>query len=356
MDASALRSRFPVLDRTAYLNAGSCGPIPAEAVIAARGALAAALHEGRVLAHFQARLAIQEELRAGYARVLGCEVTEVAVTTSASEGLGKVLDGLGLAPGDEIVTSDEEHPGLLGPLIAARAAGVVVRVAPFAAMAEAVGPRTKAIACSHVSWVTGAVAPLAALVATGVPVILDGAQGAGAIPTDVRALGVAAYAAAGQKWLCGADGSGCLYVSPALGLRVAGPAYANLADPDSGLDAELRPDASRLDTPVISRETGALSLASLRVLEGFGLAAVQARGIALAAQLADRLRERGRTVAARGDTTLVSWEEPDPQAAVERCAQAGVAIRNLPGLPYARASVGGWNDEGDLERLLEAIG
>jgi L-cysteine/cystine lyase len=78
-----------------------------------------------------------------------------------------------------------------------------------------------------------------------------------------------------------------------------------------------------------------------------------------AADLADRfaaaLAEQGRTLAPRGRTTLVSWEDPDPAETRLRLAEAGVAIRNLPGTPYLRASVGAWNDESDLERLLTAL-
>jgi L-cysteine/cystine lyase len=51
----------------------------------------------------------------------------------------------------------------------------------------------------------------------------------------------------------------------------------------------------------------------------------------------------------------VSWEEPDPAAARERLAEAGVIVRDLPGRPYLRASVGAWNDESDLDRLLAAL-
>src|SRR5919199_2238739 len=123
-------------------------------------------------------------LREGYARVLGTDPDNVALTTSTSEGLGKVLAGMDLGPGDQIVTSDQEHPGLVGPLKAARDRGVEVRAVPFAQLADAVDGRTTLVAASHVNWVTGEVAP-AALAEVGVPVILDGAQGAGAVPLDV---------------------------------------------------------------------------------------------------------------------------------------------------------------------------
>ena len=356
MDAAALRAEFPVLKRYAYLNAGTDGPVPAVAVQAARAELDGQVEEGRWTAHFERRFELQDELRAFYARVMGCDAGDVALTTSTSEGLGTVLAGLDLGPGDEIVTSDSEHPGLIGPLKAARDRGVAVEEVPFCELADAVGPSTTLVACSHVSWVTGEVAP-AALAETGVPVILDGAQGSGAVEVDVRALGCAAYAAAGQKWLCGADGTGMLYVAPEFFDRVrpVAPSYTCFAEVSSGLDSPLRSDARRFDTPSLSREAVAFSVAAARVIDGHGLDAVLARARDLAARLADELAARGRTVAPRGDTTLVSFEDDDPLAARERLAEAGVIVRNLPGHPYLRASVGAWNDDADLERLLAAL-
>ncbi len=90
-----------------------------------------------------------------------------------------------------------------------------VRQVPLAEVADAVGPRTRLVACSHVGWMSGSVAP-AELAQLDVPVLLDGAQGVGAIGVDVHALGCDAYAGAGQKWLCGPDGTGMLWVSPTL--------------------------------------------------------------------------------------------------------------------------------------------
>ena len=68
------------------------------------------------------------------------------------------------------------------------------------------------------------------------------------------------------------------------------------------------------------------------------------------------MRDTGRTVAPRGRTTLVSWKDPHPEETRNRLADGGVVIRDLPGTPYLRASVGAWNDESDLERLLAAVG
>jgi L-cysteine/cystine lyase len=267
-----------------------------------------------------------------------------------------VLAGLDLGPGDEIVTSDQEHPGLLGPLRAARDRGASIRMVALRDVADAVGPSTRLVACSHVSWVGGEVAP-AALASLEIPVVLDGAQGSGAVPVDVGALGCAAYAAAGQKWLCGADATGMLYVSPAFRgqVRTIAPSYMSFSDASKGLDSPLRETAQRFDTPSLAREALAFSGASLAVLEGAGLDAVHERGRGLAVRLVEMLQERGRTVAPRGDTTLVAWEEDDPPAARARLVEAGVIVRDLPGRPYLRASVGAWNDETDLERLVAAL-
>jgi selenocysteine lyase/cysteine desulfurase len=356
MDAAALRAEFPVLQRVAYLNAGTDGPAPAKAVAAAQDALRAELEQGRFVEHFEARAAGHDALRAAYARVLGCPVQDVALKSSTSDGLGSVLAGLDLGAGDEIVTSDTEHPGLLGPLVVARARGVAVRAVPLKEIADAVTPKTTLVACSHVSWVTGEVAP-PELADLDVPVVFDGAQGAGAIPLEMARLGCAAYAAAGQKWLCGADATGMLYIAPEFRERVRpiGPAYMAFADAGRGLDSPLHEDARRYDAPSVSREGVAFTLAAIILLESHGLAAMHERAAGLAGRLADALRERGRTVAPRDDTTLVAWEEPDPEAARDRITADGVVIRNLPGTPFLRASVGAWNDEGDLERLLALL-
>ncbi len=357
MDVPGLRAQFPVLARVAYLNAGTDGPLPAQAVAAAGAELERELREGRTKAHFERRRELNDALRASYAELLGCAPADVALTTSTTEGMAHVVAGLDLQPGDEIVTSDEEHPGLLGALAAAREVrGASVRVVPLAQLHEAVGARTRLVACSHVSWMTGRYAP-AALSQLDVPVLLDGAQGVGAVPVDVAALGCDAYAGAGQKWLCGPDGTGMLYVSPGLRERLAvgRRAYGNLLDPNAGLDAALQPDARRFDTPSLSAETAALALASAELLAAAGWDAVHTRARELAGALAQQLADSGRPPAPRDATTLVSFPSDDAEGERARLAESGVLLRNIPDRPWLRASVGAWNDEGDIHRLLAAL-
>jgi selenocysteine lyase/cysteine desulfurase len=352
-----LREEFPVLDTVAYLNAGTDGPLPARAAVAAERELARELQQGRAMAHFERRSELNVDLRSAYATALGADAADVSLTTCTTEGMAQVIGGLALDRGDEILTSDEEHPGLLGALSGARELrGVEVREVPLADLASAVGPRTRLVACSHVGWVSGSLAP-AGLAELEIPVLLDGAQGVGAVPVDVRALGCDAYAGAGQKWLCGPDGTGMLYVSPALRerLSVSRRGYANLADANEGLDAALHPDARRFDTPAQSAEATACALAAIGVLESAGWAAVHEHARTLAARLVQMLRDVGREPAPRSPTTLVSFPSPDPPAERARLAEHGVVVRNIPDRPWLRASVGAWNDESDLQRLVEAL-
>lgn len=357
LDSQALRSRFPVLAHTAYLNAGTDGPLPEAAARAGTQALRSAAEHGRAMAHFEMRKQSAEALREEYAQALGCEAADVALTTCTTDGLASVLDGIDWTENDEILTSDEEHPGLLGPLAGVRERyGVAIRVAPFAAIADAVGPMTRLVACSHVSWMTGSLAP-AELAGLDVPVLLDGAQGVGAIAVDVTSLGCVAYAGAGQKWMCGPDGLGMLYVAKGFRdrLSVTRRGYGNLADPGEGLNATLHEDARRFDSPALSAEALASGLAAAQVLKGAGWPAIHERAQALARRLAEMLDAQGRSVVGRGPTTLVSFSSADPETERGRLAEAGVILRDVPGRPWLRASVGAWNDEEDLERLLAGL-
>ncbi len=297
-------------------------------------------------------------LRERIADLLGCGAGELALTGSTTDGVNSVLSGLDLGAGDEVLTSDEEHPGLLVPLaLGARRRGFALREAPLAELAGAVGPGTTLVACSHVSWVTGRLVDAQAIAAAGAPVLLDGAQGLGAVRTDVGELGCDFYAASGQKWLCGPNGTGYLYVrSERLpDLHPAWPGYLTLAAPERPLELELREETDRLDLGLLPFEHSAWAAASLDVLEAAGFADVLTAAADRAEELAGLLAESGRTVAPRGRSTLVSWEETDPEATSRRLAQAGVVVRHLPGRPYVRASVGAWTDEEDLERLLRAL-
>ena len=360
-----LRAEFPVLERLAYLNAGSNGPVPRRAASAVEVELRAQLEHGRGDPRYVSERALPraEELRHRVAALAGCEQGELALTGSTTDGVSTVLSALPLGPGDEVLTSDEEHPGVLVPLAAGRSRrGFSVRAVPLPALPGEIGPRTRLVACSHVSWVTGRVVDAPALAEAGVPVLLDGAQGLGAVAVDVAELGCDFYAASGQKWLCGPNGVGYLYVRRELigELVPPWPGYGSIAAPEEALalasgdepvDAGFREDAHRFDLGFPAPHHTGWALAALDTLERDGLDALFDRARSLAAGLAERLASRGLTVAPRGESTLVSWEVADPKAEAERLRSGGIVVRNIPGRPYVRASVGAWNTEEELERL-----
>lgn len=351
----SFRSRFPVLATRAYLNAGTAGPVPADAERAVRAECAAELADGRSgKARFEHLLALAGEARAGYAAVLGAEASEVALTSSTTFGVNTVLSALRFERGDEILTSDQEHPGVLVPLRRLRLrSGVAIRVVPFAELPGAVSPATKLVACSHVSWVGGEVMDVESLRATGVPILLDAAQALGAIPLDMHALGVDFYAGSGQKWMCGPEGSGALYVrADRLGdLEPPFPSFSSVVHDQPPLDAQLAEGAARLDDGFPNGIRSAWALASMRVLADVGWDWVHERAAAGAARLAARLRERGHEVAPRGDSTLVSWRAENPDAEVERLLGGGIVIRSIPSVGLLRASVGAWTSDAEIEEL-----
>jgi L-cysteine/cystine lyase len=352
-----LRAQFPVLERVAYLNAGTNGPVPRRAFEAAEASLREQLELGRSSKPwFERQIERIDLLRERAAGLLGATQADVALTGSTTDGVNAVLHALDMSPGDEILTSDEEHPGVLGPLATARdTRGVSVRIAPFAELPGEVRPDTRVVVTSHVSWATGRVLDTAPLAASDALLVLDGAQGLGAVPVDVRALGCDFYAASGQKWLCGPGGMGYLYASPELVPSLPAPwsGYHAMEWAEHALLPALQPDARRLTTGFPVPHHVEWSHASLDVLQEPGFDQVYARAGDLAERLATMLGDRGVAVAPRGRSTLVSFEVPEPEAFAAQAADHDIVIRFLPGRPWARASVGAWNTEKELERLAE---
>lgn len=354
-DPATFRAQFPVFDRLSYLNAGTEGPVPARAAEAVHRRVDLEALQGRCgKPYFEGLMGLRDQVREAYANVIGAPTADVALTGSTTDGVNTVIAGLDLRAGDEILTTDEEHPGLLAPLGRARLRhGVNVREVPFAEIANEVKSSTRLVACSHVSWVNGRIVDTEALGATGVPVLLDAAQAVGAIPVDVDALGCAFYAASGQKWLCGPEGSGCLYVRAEHldDLLVPWPGYSSVADPQRALECEPAEGAARLDHGFPTGIRSTWTLASLEVFAEVGWSWVHERAATLADSLAGRLRERGLEVLERSRSTLVSWKSPDPEADVQRLAEEDVVVRLIPAFGVVRASIGAWSSEEEIERV-----
>jgi L-cysteine/cystine lyase len=338
-----------VLDRYAYLNAGTTGPLARATVDAMEAELQADLDRGRFgEPYFERMLELRSEVRERIAELLGVQPDSVALTSSTTDSCNIVLAGLGLVPGDEVVTTDEEHFGLLGALHASRARVVV---APAGRVLEAVTPDTRLVALSHISWVTGnGMDPGLVQAQTGMPVLVDGAQSVGAIP--VEAGGFDFYTISCQKWLCGPDPMGALYVRDPEALRVALPTYFSQAsyDPDGAFtpaEGAARFDSGWLSVPYLAGLIAALDGAPEWRFEH-------------ARRMTDRCHEllagRFRVVTEPRASTLVSFEvEGDAEKVAKDLYEHGVLVRNIPKTNLVRVSCGYWTSEEDLERLVAAL-
>jgi L-cysteine/cystine lyase len=347
------RALFPVLERYAYLQAGSVGPLSRRTLAAIAADEALSLAEGRGSAErFERILALRDEMRPRLAALVGVEPEQVALTASTTDGCNIVLAGLELGPDDEVVTTTDEHFGLIGPLHASRARVVVVEPDPDR-IAAAVTPRTRLLALSHVLWTTGQVLPVHELrERTGLPILVDGAQSVGTIPVDARGLDF--YTISGQKWLCGPEGTGALVVADPDGLRVARPSYLSQQSYEPDGTFEPRAGAARFE-PNLTPNADLLGLrVALDQQPPWGFE----RAATLAERLRELLREAGADVVAPAErATLVSWRVPPDESAavVRRLAEADVVVRDLPGRGLVRASVGWWSSEDDLDRLVGGL-
>ena len=348
MTPAEARSLFPVLERCAYLNAGSVGPLSARTYDVMQSGLSDALQVGRGgTAIWEKAFANEATLRRRIGAFINVPEDRVVLTSSTTEGCNIVVTGLRLGADDEVVTTNAEHPGLLMPLLASGArikqADVMGRPAAEAlqAILAEVTPRTKLVALSHVLWLNGHVLPLADIKReTGLPLLVDGAQSVGAIPVDASLADW--YTVSGQKWLCGPETTGALYVKDHERLRPQMQAYS----------ASMHTDTSRFAFVHLSPLVVAGLLTALEDIPEWGFAQV-AKMVARcrAALLASGAEVR--TEASQG--TLISFRVPgDPAELVKAAGERQIVIRNLPD-GWLRASVGWWTDDSDIERLVEFL-
>jgi selenocysteine lyase/cysteine desulfurase len=228
------RREFLIPEGVAYCNTGTLGASPREVVeeLASQTArLESELADwdytrvdGEPLTGYQPLVAA----RAAVGALAGAPADEVALTQNATMGMGFLAAGLDLEPGDEVLTTDQEHVGGVCPWrLQAKRRGVVVKELPLLPaltspesvvrlFADAVTPRTRVVVFSHVTSSLGILLPARELCALarerGALAIVDGAQAVGQIPVDVKQLGCDAYVASPHKWLLAPKGTGFLYV------------------------------------------------------------------------------------------------------------------------------------------------
>jgi L-cysteine/cystine lyase len=343
------RAAFPVLEHLAYLNAGTNGPLARATVEAMLAEQLLDLAQGRGgEPYFSRVLEMRAEVRAKLAETLSAEPGQVALTRSTTESCNIVLAGLGLGPEDEVVTSDVEHFGLLGALAVSQAR---VTAVPPERILEAVSDRTRLIAISHVSWVTGnSLEPERVKAETGLPLLVDGAQSAGVIPVEARAFDF--YAVSCQKWLCGPDVTGALVVADPEGLPVAIPSYFAQAEHSPDGSFVPREGAERFDTGWI----GGSALAGLSAALDIAPEWRFERAAELAARCRNALAERFEVITKPDQAGLVTFRPGgDAPELVAKLREQGVIVRDIPGRGLIRVSCGYWTSEEDLERLLAGL-
>lgn len=359
MNRADVRAQFPVLARFAYLNAGTFGPL-SRTTLEAMAERDRFDHEhGRGgKPWFESIFDLRERVREKIARTIGARAANVALTSSTTDGCNIVLSGFGLRRGDEVITTDAEHPGLLLPLQVSGAHVVVVDVTSrpaeeaFDTVLNAVTPRTRLIALSHVIWTTGQVMPIHELKReSGLPLLVDGAQGAGAIRVDVGELDY--YTVSCQKWLCGPEPTGALYVRDPERLRVAVPTHFSVRSLERDGTFVPNEGANRFDSGWLAAPALAGLEAALDEAPDWRFGRAQE----LVTHARALIGERFELVRPEAQGTLVSFASPsgDPAADAARLYDAGVVVRDLPGTRWLRASCGWWNDGSDLERLLGAL-
>jgi L-cysteine/cystine lyase len=377
---AAIRELLPATGAGIYLNAGSVGPMPAETQRAMDEQAAMELAVGRAgIDQFLAFVERMGEARAAVAAALVADPDDIALTHSTTDGINLAVSALPWGRGDRVITTNHEHPGVLGPLQALRdRLGVEVDVVDvghggddertLAGIREALERPARAVVLSHVLWTTGAVLPVGEIGvlarAAGAVSVIDGAQSAGAIPVRLESLDVDAYAIPGQKWLLGPEGMGALWVRRSLaeGLVPATSGYLAYAGWTPGEGGTLHPGARRFEATGFHRPSVvgfARSLGWLSMYVGLPWALERAGRLAAAAHARLAAIPGVSMVTPSGSgATLVTFRIagwPAAAAVAELAPRVFAILRDLPPIDAIRISVGFWNTDDELERFASAV-
>lgn len=377
-----IREAMPATETNVYLNTGSVGPMAQVTSDALHAAHMQAMTQGRAsIPSFMAAFEALSGLRQAFAELVNVKASEIALTHHTTEGMNIVSHGLTWQPGDEVITTNFEHPGGLFPLYTLRQRqGVVVKVVHFTPedgpqafidrLTAAMSPRTRLLAISHVAWNTGLLLPLAEIVQAAreryVLTLVDGAQSAGAIPLDLTALGVDFYAMPAQKWLCGPEGLGALYVRQNR-LSELLPTFTGYLSMGLGGVYDTTgnfmpaPDARRYEVGSIYRPGIAAMVANLRWLsETIGWSWIHQRILHLAHYARESLCEMpGITMitppGSQAGLVTFNLDGYDPARVMMKLLADNIIVRFL-GDPYAlRISTGFYNSEADIDRLINGL-
>lgn len=376
---ATVRAGLPALAAGIYLDTAASGPLPAETTAAMADLAAWEASTGR--AHpgvWPEMLVRMDEARASVAAVLTTDPGRVALTHGTAGAMRALIDALAWAPGDAIVATTLLHRDAIGALASLRPRGVDVRFVDVGdgsdggrvvdVVTTALDGRVRLVVAPHVGWATGPVLPARALAdlahAHGARLAVDGSHAVGAIPTDIDALGVDAYALSARRWLLGPDGIGALAVRDDL-LAAAPPSsgQAGWATLDADGTGTPQPDARRLEPGDLHARAVVGFARSISWLSMYvGLDWVLRRGRVVAGRLAEALAGTdGVTVltprpvpAAIVTFRIRGWSAPD--ALAELGSRAFVIARSMDALDAVRLSVGAWTTDEEVDRVVDAVG
>ncbi|MFQ5732278.1 MAG: aminotransferase class V-fold PLP-dependent enzyme [Planctomycetaceae bacterium] len=371
-DWAAFRAQMPVTQKWAYFDHAAVGPLSGPAVgamrewcedVAANGAIA--------WGHWRKRI---EEVRTAAATLMNAETDEIAFTHNTAEALSLVAEGFPWKPGDNVVLSVEEFPSNRFPWLNLKDRGVEARLVPtvnerleLPQLAEAVNERTRIIAVSWVGYATGwrndpeELADFAH--ARDALLCVDGIQGLGAFPLDVKATGIDFLAADGRKWLLGPEGAGVLYVrgEHLERLRPLNVGWNSVDGAGNFAETEfrLKSSADRYEGGVHSGANLAGFGASLDLLASVGALRIGERLLDVSDELCRRLEAVGAEIVScreerrRSGIVLMNLPGIAPAAIRRQCRADGVVVNCRGG--GVRISPHCYTDAGDLDRLLIAL-
>lgn len=223
---SALRAEFPHTRNLIYFNSASYGPYSTRV----QNALVACIGD-RVRSEEDSTAGIfgtREHLRKEYGALIGAKPAQIGIGLNTSYGLNVAAFGLPLRKGDEILVSDIEFPAVIYAFrAAAQTRGLKLRFVPskdrrfdIDALRKTITKRSRVLAISWVQFFNGYKNDLVALGEIcrehGLYFVVDGIQGTGMEPIDVRKLGIDIYSTGCQKWLLAPQGCGFFYVADSI--------------------------------------------------------------------------------------------------------------------------------------------
>ena len=362
-----LRADVPALGDGVYLNHGAHGPSPQYVVEAATEFVTD--HEFVVPREddpYRRAFAEFDRTRDRVAASLGADPDEITLTESTTAGINAIAGGIDWEPGDVVVRTDLEHPAGTLPWQRLEELGVEVRVVEteggrldLDAYADAVAD-AELVCFSAITWTHGTVLPVATLVdvahETGTFVLVDAVQVPGQRPVDVTDWGADAVAGAGHKWLLGLWGGGFLYVDRGIAdaLRPRQVGYRSVETPTAD-PFEYATGARRFEVGSANPAPHVALREAIDVIESVGVGTIQSRIAELTGRLADGVPADRLFGPTPPESGLVTIDVDDPAATVDRLADRGIVVRDLPRPGGIRASIHAVNTTDEIDRLLDAL-